>query len=115
MNRRTFEQFAAEDERRQFAELERTAAPAIYVVVFDFQGERQRFWSGKRPVTEYPDAAEFRSFGKGKAALGSAAAYFKGQTASLVENYGDRDERVVLTAQSETNPNWRNRGVRVSP
>lgn len=72
-----------------------------YVIVFDYQGAHQRFWSGKRPVTEYPDAEVYRTFGKARSACRKASAYLKDQAAKVVENYGLVSERVAMDADQE--------------
>ena len=113
MSRRILEDVIRDCARREAAELSRPRGPATYVVVFDWRGEHQRFLNGRRLVTEYPDAAEFRSIGKANAAVTAAAAYLKGMVADVVENYGMADERSVLRIHTKENPNWRGRGAHV--
>jgi hypothetical protein len=72
-----------------------TAVPC-YVVVIDYQTDRQRFWNGRRPVVEYPDAEEYKTFGKARAAYRAAARFLQDKTVDLVENYGLTSERVAL-------------------
>jgi hypothetical protein len=67
-----------------------------YVVVINYQRDNQRFWNGRRPVTEYPDAEEYVSFGKARAAIGKARVFLKDRAVDLVENYGLDTERVAL-------------------
>jgi hypothetical protein len=67
-----------------------------YVVVINYQSDRQRFWNGRRPVAEYPDGEEYATFGKARAAFRRASAFLKDQAVDLVENYGLVTERVAL-------------------
>ena len=73
-----------------------TNAAPIYVVVIDYQTSNQRFWNGKRPVCEYPDAEEYATFSKGRCAYGKAAAFLKDKDVDLIENYGLETERKAL-------------------
>jgi hypothetical protein len=68
----------------------------IYVVVINYESNHVRFWNGKRPVAEYPDAEEYKTFNKGCIAYNRASVKLKDQAIDLVENYGLATERIAL-------------------
>jgi hypothetical protein len=58
------------------------------------------YWSGKRWVSEYPDALVFDDYAKARSAfkLCEARANLRDNEAWLVEDYGTFNERIVLTS-----------------
>lgn len=63
----------------------------IYLIVIDYQGDEQRFWSGRRWVTDASDAWCYDKFGAARAMWRKLPA-----TVRIVENYGLTTERIVL-------------------
>lgn len=107
MSRRILDELIRDDARRPVAELSRPRQPPSYVIAFDYQGDGQRFWSGRRPVTDASDAEIYTTFGKANAAIRGATAYLKGVVAEVIEDYGLTSERSVLRVHTEKNPDKR--------
>lgn len=71
------------------------AAFRVFIIVFGYQTDHQRFWSGRRAVAEYPDAATYTTLRDARTAHGRAVSRLKDQCPVIVKDYGLDSECVV--------------------